>query len=273
MSGITPILGRIAQIESRFTPGADAPARALGVTETRGSSGVSVSALGRESNASRFDLVMAAAESTLDHEVLASNTGMPPGLEFISAGGTTPWTPVASDDHHDGHDDGHNHAHDPAQIAAYQEILAAEPTAGDVTGAQRAATIARVGDTVPAGTPFADIFTEAAGAHGVPPALLAAVGWVESGYDVGALSPDGAIGVMQLMPSDAAELGVDPHDPASAIEGAARLLSGYEDRFGSWEIALAAYFSGPGAVSRNAGQAPPGGAAYAHRVFERMETA
>ena len=123
------------------------------------------------------------------------------------------------------------------------------------------------------GTPFAAQFEQAGIRHGVPPRLLAAVGWVESRYQVDALSPDGAIGVMQIMPMTAQELGVDPHDPVDAIDGAARLLASHQRRFGSWDLALAAYHSGAGAVSRAGNQAPPRAATYVERVRARLEHA
>jgi soluble lytic murein transglycosylase-like protein len=61
---------------------------------------------------------------------------------------------------------------------------------------------------------------------------------------------------MQLMPSTARGLGVDPRDPAQAVDGAARLLSSHLRRFGSTSLALAAYNAGPGAVERYAGVPP-----------------
>lgn len=107
----------------------------------------------------------------------------------------------------------------------------------------------------------------------MPSELLAAVGWVESRYQPDAVSSAGAIGVMQIMPFVADELRVDPTDPAQAIDGAARLLRSHYDRFGSWDLALAAYNAGAGAVS-NAGNAipSPGVAEYVRRVNERMMT-
>ncbi len=62
---------------------------------------------------------------------------------------------------------------------------------------------------------------------------------------------------MQLMPSTAAGLGVDPLDPAQAVDGSARLLSGLLQRFGGRvELALAGYNAGPGAVQRYGGVPP-----------------
>jgi hypothetical protein len=119
--------------------------------------------------------------------------------------------------------------------------------------------------------PFAAEFEAAGRSHGVPPRLLAAVGWVESRYQTDAVSPDGALGLMQIMPMTANELGVDPTDPIAAIDGAARLLRMHHDRFGSWDLALAAYHSGGGAVARAGNQAPPRAAEYVARVHRRLE--
>lgn len=154
----------------------------------------------------------------------------------------------------------------PVGGAAVQPAGAAVQPAGAV--GTSATTVA---DAVPAATPFAAEFERAGRQHGVPPRLLAAVGWVESRYQVDALSPDGAIGVMQIMPMTAEELGVDPHDPIDAIDGAARLLASHQRRFGSWDLALAAYHSGAGAVSRNGNQPPPRAATYVQLVHDRLE--
>jgi peptidoglycan DL-endopeptidase CwlO len=107
-----------------------------------------------------------------------------------------------------------------------------------------------------AATPYASLFAAAGRKHGVPPAVLAAVARVESGYDPGAVSPAGARGLMQLMPGTAAGLGVDPMDPAQAVDGAARLLARGLGEFGSLPLALAAYNAGPGAVRRYGGIPP-----------------
>jgi soluble lytic murein transglycosylase-like protein len=61
---------------------------------------------------------------------------------------------------------------------------------------------------------------------------------------------------MQFMPATAKGLGVDPTDPASSIDGAARYLSDLTQQFGSTELALAAYNAGPGTVRRHGGIPP-----------------
>ena len=107
-----------------------------------------------------------------------------------------------------------------------------------------------------AGVPYADLFTRAGNRHGVDPALLAAVASQESGFDSGAVSSAGAQGLMQFMPATARGLGVNPLDPASAIDGAAKYLSELTTQFGSTDLALAAYNAGPGTVSRYGGIPP-----------------
>lgn len=110
--------------------------------------------------------------------------------------------------------------------------------------------------TLAADVPYADLFRTAGAAHGIQPSVLAAVAKTESAFDPNAVSPAGALGLMQFMPGTAAEMGVDPYDPASAIDGAARYLSQNLRRFGSLELALAAYNAGPGAVQTHGGIPP-----------------
>ena len=117
------------------------------------------------------------------------------------------------------------------------------------------ASVASTGGGV-AGVPYANLFTSAAGRHGVDASLLAAVASVESNFDAGAVSPAGAQGLMQFMPATARGLGVSALDPASAVDGAARYLKQLTGQFGSTELALAAYNAGPGTVSRYGGIPP-----------------
>lgn len=104
--------------------------------------------------------------------------------------------------------------------------------------------------------PYADLFSRAAGRYGVDASLLAAVASQESNFNAQAVSPAGALGLMQFMPATAAGLGVNPLDPSSAIDGAARYLSNLTRQFGSTDLALAAYNAGPGTVSRYGGIPP-----------------
>lgn len=107
-----------------------------------------------------------------------------------------------------------------------------------------------------AGVPYAALFSQAAQKYGVSPSLLAAVASQESGFNPSAVSAAGAQGLMQFMPSTAAGLGIDPMDPASSIDGAARYLSSLTAQFGSTDLALAAYNSGAGTVRRYGGIPP-----------------
>lgn len=101
-----------------------------------------------------------------------------------------------------------------------------------------------------------DRYERAAKEEGVDVHLLRAVAWTESRGNQNALSQKGALGVMQLMPSTAAELGVDPLDPDANLHGGARYLARQLSRFGSVPLALAAYNAGPGAVLRWGGIPP-----------------
>jgi hypothetical protein len=104
--------------------------------------------------------------------------------------------------------------------------------------------------------PYASLFTAAGAKHGVSPALLAAVAKIESGYNPNAVSPAGAQGLMQIMPTTARGLGVNALNPAEAVDGAARLLKRNLKDFGSLPLALAAYNAGGGAVRRYGGIPP-----------------
>lgn len=101
------------------------------------------------------------------------------------------------------------------------------------------------------------LFAEAARSHGVDQRLLEAVAWQESRGRMTAISPKGALGVMQLMPGTAAEMGVRADDLADNIRGGAQYLRRQIDRFGgNIPLALAAYNAGPGAVLRYRGIPP-----------------
>ncbi len=100
-----------------------------------------------------------------------------------------------------------------------------------------------------AGMPFAGLIQDAAEAHGLDPALVAAVVEQESAFQVQAVSPVGAMGLMQIMPGTAAELGLlEPFDAAANLDAGAEYLAWLIDRYGSVELALAAYNAGPGRV-------------------------
>lgn len=108
---------------------------------------------------------------------------------------------------------------------------------------------------------FARLVAHAAAETGLPAGLLHAVVRTESNYDPFAVSPKGAVGLMQLMPDTARQYGVtDARDPAANLLGGARYLRDLLDQFNNdLSVALAAYNAGPGAVMRSGGKIPPFG--------------
>jgi len=104
---------------------------------------------------------------------------------------------------------------------------------------------------------FDEIFMEVARVYNLDPKLLHAIAKVESNYNPRAVSPKGALGVMQLIPSTARLVGVsDPFDPRENIYGGARYLRYLLDKFGDLTLALAAYNAGPKAVEAYGGIPP-----------------
>lgn len=98
-----------------------------------------------------------------------------------------------------------------------------------------------------------------ASSHGIHAALLKAVIEVESGFNARALSPKGAIGLMQLMPTTAARYGqFDLYSPEENLDVGARYLHDLLVMFdGDVRLAVAAYNAGENAVIRNGGRVPP----------------
>lgn len=110
----------------------------------------------------------------------------------------------------------------------------------------------------------------------VSPELVHSVIQVESNYDPYAVSPKGALGLMQLIPSTARRFGVaDVFDPADNIQGGARYLKYLLDLYqGDEALALAAYNAGEGAVSRYGGVPPyPETENYVAKVRQRLADA
>lgn len=91
---------------------------------------------------------------------------------------------------------------------------------------------------------------QAACEHGLPVGLFDALIMQESRYQATALSPKGAVGLAQLMPGTARTLGVDAYTLADNLRGGARYLKQQFNRFGRYDLALAAYNSGPGRVQK-----------------------
>jgi soluble lytic murein transglycosylase-like protein len=105
-----------------------------------------------------------------------------------------------------------------------------------------------------------ELIETAAEKNGLLPEFVHSVASAESAYRQTAISPKGAIGLMQLMPGTAKELGADPRDPAQNAEAGARylkqLLIKYQHAKDPVRLALAAYNAGPGAVDKYDGIPP-----------------
>ena len=106
--------------------------------------------------------------------------------------------------------------------------------------------------------PYGAILQEVSARHGVDSLLLAAVVEAESGFDPTAVSERGAVGLMQVLPSTAAQFGeFDLRDPRANVEAGALylgyLLARYDENL---ELAVAAYNAGPGTVDRFGGVPP-----------------
>jgi soluble lytic murein transglycosylase-like protein len=121
-----------------------------------------------------------------------------------------------------------------------------------------------------------ELVTRAAIHAGLPPAIVHSIARAESGYRQDAVSPKGAIGLMQLMPKTAAALDADPSDPAQNAEAGARylrdLLQKYENDPHQVSKAVAAYNAGPAAVDKYHGIPPyPETIQYVNRVLKQYQ--
>jgi soluble lytic murein transglycosylase-like protein len=109
---------------------------------------------------------------------------------------------------------------------------------------------------------YASMIASAENQQGLPATMLERLLYQECRYREDIItgkvrSGAGAMGIAQFMPATAAELGIDPLDPAQAIPAAAKYLRGLFNKFGTWSEALAAYNWGQGNVQRKGlAQAP-----------------
>jgi soluble lytic murein transglycosylase-like protein len=135
------------------------------------------------------------------------------------------------------------------------KAVKASSTSGQTTPAQPAASPLR---SVPVSMPPAElnrVVEQSAEKHHVDPALVRAVIRHESNWNSSAVSPKGALGLMQLIPGTAQQLGVgNAFDPAQNVDAGTRYLGTLLARYnGDLSKALAAYNAGPGAVDRFGG--------------------
>lgn len=128
-----------------------------------------------------------------------------------------------------------------------------------------------VGNTAVLSVPYADLITHAATQHGLEPALLAGLVQVESSFNPDAVSPSGAMGLTQIMPQTAGELGLErPFDAAENLDAGARYLAWLIDYFeGDVRLAVMAYHGGPGRIA--AGEERPIDVQYAADVLAAKE--
>jgi hypothetical protein len=142
-------------------------------------------------------------------------------------------------------------------IAGYEqeEVVATVPSLPVVSAPAAPAPVANAKSATPE-----ELAAQAAKKYLLPDSFVRSVMKAESGFQLDALSPKGAIGLMQLMPDTARELGVDPRDPHQNTDGGAQylreLLVKYENEPDQVLLALAAYNAGPAAVTRYHGVPP-----------------
>jgi len=133
----------------------------------------------------------------------------------------------------------------------YSNSIRLQPPRAIIPGTPEALAIASALDS-----PYLLPARAAAQAYQIPEAMFLRLISQESGWNPGAVSNKGAIGLAQLMPQTARLLRVDANVPSDNLQGGARYLRMMYDRFGSWRLALAAYNAGPEAVARYNGIPP-----------------
>jgi soluble lytic murein transglycosylase-like protein len=152
------------------------------------------------------------------------------------------------------------HEKDGSKVRLYNGEGTTEMDASNVVGFEQeeaaAAPVAAAPAAARAASPR-ELVDAAAEKYNLPKEFLHGVVKAESNYLPHAVSPKGAIGLMQLMPETARRYGVDPLDPAQNVEAGARYLSELLIKYDYAAYrALAAYNAGPGAVARYGGVPP-----------------
>jgi soluble lytic murein transglycosylase-like protein len=141
------------------------------------------------------------------------------------------------------------------EVACTRESIA-RVAPDEVEHPEDAVPATRADAALPIPEPYEDLVAAAARKHGVDARLVHAVIQVESAYRTRAVSPKGARGLMQLLPSTGRQYGaLDLFDPAINVDAGVRHLKALLTRF-DLPVALAAYNAGEGAVSRFGGIPP-----------------
>ena len=150
---------------------------------------------------------------------------------------------------------------------AEAQIYSWRDSSGVLTLSDRPQNAAARALTVPVGSPlvarsnphYEPLIRQHASQHGLRPELVRAVIQVESAFNPQAVSPKGAMGLMQLMPATAKRFGViDPFNPAENIRAGVSYLRQLLERYDHDEqLALAAYNAGPRAVDKYGSKVPP----------------
>jgi soluble lytic murein transglycosylase-like protein len=141
-----------------------------------------------------------------------------------------------------------------AQVQRFEADEYTPPPPAPVLVAVPVPAVAPVAKPAPTPVELAD---QAADKYGLPRWLVRSVMRAESAFQPQAVSPKGAIGLMQLMPGTAQTLGADPKDPAQNADAGARYLRDLLQKYdGALWHALAAYNAGPGAVAKYKGLPP-----------------
>ena len=161
------------------------------------------------------------------------------------------------------------HETDGAKVRLYQDTSFVEMDAAAVLEYEKDGRVAAPSVAIPAApAPAAEVVVSpalsageladrAADKYGLPRHLVRSVMAAESGFQPLAVSPKGAIGLMQLMPGTAADLGADPYDREQNVDAGTRYLRDLLTKYdGGLRHALAAYNAGPAAVDRYNGVPP-----------------
>jgi len=147
----------------------------------------------------------------------------------------------------------------PHQVVKYRLANAHPPRVLSSRPGPRVSTTVTSVEPADPSRAYDHLIREAADKYGLNPVLIKSVIRMESGFDASAVSRVGAMGLMQLMPDVANDLGViDPFDPRQNIMAGSKLLRDLLDRHkGNLQLTLASYNAGPGTVAKYRNRVPP----------------